>query len=206
MRSPIFYGNIETSHFSDSYFDDGGYSLSQPAYAESKLRIGLTHYNGSLDLYGTVGVIKKPQTQMLVQRRPEIELDLSPIKNSYGGITFYGILELPFSEDRFDSKNANVENQGSILTLGLAPYLDIQHYVSGSRVDFKIGADASTRLYSRRQYIDSDDEILGDASYFLTAAEPIEETLSPFETQGAVGFGFLPGFFRSMYLRECCTL
>ncbi|MBF0440534.1 MAG: hypothetical protein HQK54_01395 [Oligoflexales bacterium] len=193
-----YYGLLDLRQYSETFYDNQNYLIRQPPHGEARLRLGAMYYEGMVDIYGTLGAIKVPSSQKVIQRRPEVEVDYYPISGEYGHIVFYNIVELPFSEGEFDRSNNVVSNQGTVASVGISPVIAIPTVIERNRFIFKIGGDIWTKLYSRRQYVDTSEDVKeGNESLLLRrdeSGEPYEDYASPLYLEGLAGFSFIPAF------------
>jgi len=154
------YSAVELRHHLNTYYDIQGYRARQEPSLHARAKLGATMQEGAIDAYATVGIIKGTQTQQLVQRRPEIEIDVYPLFGTYGQIIQYNIMQLPFAHEdettESDSDNST-DQQGTIYTLGLAPTLVLPYEINGSSLKMKAGFDFWTELFSRKQKRDDED-------------------------------------------------
>lgn len=198
------YTNLELFHQSDYFYDSEDKILKREPSVQVKAQIGTTFQHGSLDLYGTIGAIKLPGTQKMVQRRPEVELDFYPLRLKDASIAIYNRVELPFSDADYDKENAVVSRQGSIYTLGTTPH--VQQIVDAGDVHllFSLTADMWSSFFSRRQFVANGDlSREEDKQFFLTRTdegEPVEAAAPPFQNEYSAGLGIYPLIFRAMVL------
>ena len=196
------YAQFEVFHLDNYYYGTDQKPLKSEPSVQTKLQLGLTMRGGALDVYGTIGAIKMPDTQKVVQRRTEMEADFYPIRDRYGSVVIYNRLELPFSDADYDKDNAKVGRQGTVYTLGATPRVQVTTAVNGVNILFSLAADMWSSFASRRQYIESDETATEtDRAFFLTKAEegqPVEAQSPPLHDEILAGFGLYPLILRSM--------
>jgi len=201
-ESPLggnWYGAVELRHHINTYYDADGFLARQSPFVHARLQLGAQFYSGFIDAYTTLGVYKAPDTQQVLQRRPEIAVDVYPLKNEYVTIQQYNIAQLPYRETRPDPESEETHAYGTVYTFGLAPSVKYPLRFGGLRVDMKLGLDGWTRLYSQPQYTDSYerqdlDEEEGDGRLGLAEGEvdeePIEDSALHYRTLATSGFAF----------------
>ena len=160
---PLSYASVELRHHVNSHFEKNGYAKQYVPSMQFRSQLGLVLYEGHVDLYSTFGVVKYPQTQRILQRRPEINLDFYPIKSPFFKLRQYHYWRLPFSREtsdpatRYESPwDEEADRDGTVYTVGLNPVF--RHKVSTQYGIFegKVGSDLLTRLYSRKQTVQID--------------------------------------------------
>jgi hypothetical protein len=207
-----WYGSVEVRHHANAYYDEGGaYERVDPSM-HVRAQFGAQFYEGMVDAYATLGVFKETQTQQILQRQPEIAVDLYPVKNEHVQILQYNFVQLPVKESNTSKKQTEEEladayNPSTVYTVGLAPTLKLPTTYNGTRIELKTGADGWTRLYSRRQYVEGqdqlayeDDEARSDDHLALNAPqeeEPIEDYAPHYQAQEFAGVVVSPAFARS---------
>lgn len=205
----IWYGSVELRHHINTFYEQEGYLGRQEPSMHARLQLGLQLYNRSLDIYATLGAFKRPKTQQALQRRPEIAADLYLVRNTYFRLLQYNIFQLPFDQ-RSQDENTSIEvdgsQAGSVYIFGLDPQLRAPLLASASKLSVKLGVDAWTKLYSRKQYTtnysepESDDIGKGSA---LTASdtkdvEPIEDTQPHYDVLAYTGLNYDSEYFPNL--------
>lgn len=194
------YANLELRHYTNTYYDSDDYLLRQEPSAHVVAQLGLNLYNGYADLYATLGAVKLAQTQQVLQRRPQIELDIYPVNTDAYSLTQYTIVETPFSESSYDSENAEISRQGSIITLGFAQSLQADVQGSIAHWGFRLGTDLWTELYSRKQPRSIEDSEREQFSLARNGA-PLgdeESEASPFNSEAMAGVTIKPHFLNKL--------
>ena len=156
------YSTFEVRHHLNTYYegktvtDDGDYLDRQEPSLHFRLQLGTQIYGGLLDAYATLGILKKTQTQQILQRRPELSLDIYPIRTKHFTVMQYNMVQLPF-EEREQDPEAEVDgtDAGSIITVGLAPSAKAKMPTSLGTFSVRGVVDGWTRLYSRKRYTDT---------------------------------------------------
>ena len=198
------YVNLELFHQSDYFYDTDDRVLKRDPSVQAKAQIGATFQRGTLDVYGTVGVIKLPGTQKMVQRRPEVEIDFYGLRRSEGSVVIYNRVELPFSDADFDKDNARPSRQGTIYTLGGTPHVQHVSDLGGVHLLVSLTLDAWSSFFSRRQFVSRDDMAREkDESFFLAQEEqgqPVEATAPPVHNEITAGVGIYPLIWRGLVL------
>jgi hypothetical protein len=212
-----FYSTIELRHHVNTYYDAEGYLAKREPSLHARLQFGTQLYSGLIDTYATLGVYKLPSTQQVLQRRPELAVDVYPVRNSYFTLLQYNFIQLPFEKpDEIDARRERESSEdekttdtvdGTIYTIGFAPTVHWPLALGASTLELKTGLDAWTRLYSRRQYTgDFTDEMAEDDGEDRLGldpegsdpdgaeGEPIEDYAMHYQTQYMAGFAFKPSF------------
>ena len=138
-----FYGSVEMRHHVNTYFDEEGYRGKQEPSTHFRFQAGVQLYNSNLDLYGTIGVYKKPQTQQIIQRRPQIALDMHLLRTPTFQLLQYNIIQVPFSNEEQEIESEKVvtdaTDAGTVYTTGLAPTVSHITMAGDSMFKFKFG-------------------------------------------------------------------
>lgn len=192
----ILYGQLELRHYTDNFYDDEGYLSSQKPYISTRGRFGFRLYRGTLDIYTVLGFIKQTETQKVVQKRPLLVADYYPVDHRYGEILIYNMVEAPFSESDFDSRNGDPERQGSIYTIGVAPVVRYDFRVFGGPLWVSFGGDFWTKTYSRRQSLEEDSMTEDEFGLVGTWAEQPEDHVARLYTQYKTGLSYSPDYKR----------
>lgn len=205
-----WYGSVEVRHHANVYYDESGYYERLDPAVHARLQLGAQFYEGMVDAYTTLGVFKETESQQVLQRQPEVALDLYPVKNDYFQLLQYNFVQLPVRRSNTSDKpteedSSEAYNPATVYTVGLAPTVKFPVVSSGTRIEFKAGVDGWTRLYSRKQYVEGE-QILDDedepSRFGLNAPagedqEPIEDRAMHYQGQGLAGIGLSPAFARS---------
>lgn len=204
-----WYGTTEMRHHLNTYYDaEGAYNRQEPS-THARLQLGAQFYEGMLDVYTTLGVFKIPETQQIMQRRPEVALDYYPLRGEYVALLQYNLVQLPVKQSATipmseDERAEAALDPGTVFTLGLAPSVKVPFVAFDSRFDLKAGLDGWTRMYSRRQYLSNakqpaDEDGGDDADPFALSTvdgEPIEDGALHYRSQVMSGVGFAPSGFK----------
>ncbi len=206
-----WYGSIEVRHHANAYYDQSGdYARLDPSM-HVRAQFGAQFYDGLVDTYATLGVFKETETQQVLQRQPEIAVDLYPLKNDYVKILQYNFVQLPVRQSNTSQKQVEEEsvdeyNPSTVYTVGLAPTFKLPVNYNGTKIELKLGGDGWTRLYSRRQYIegeshrdeaDDDDDRLALNTPSESGDEPIEDYATHYQAQEFAGVVLSPAVARS---------
>ena len=196
-----FYSTVEFAHQSDRFFDQAsGEALTKPSL-QTNLQLGHQMRGGQIDMYVTLGAIKSPGTQKVVQRRPEAEFDYYPANMKNFSWVFYNRVNLPFSEADYDKENAKVSRQGSIFTIGSTPKIRGTLSLNGTSFILSLGTDLWGTFYSRRQYIEDANTSPEDRGLLLSGdpeGESIEASVPMFHNEFVGGLGIYPLLIRGL--------
>lgn len=206
------YGSAELRHHLSTYYDEQGFYHHQEPSTHARVQLGTQMYDGKIDLYGTLGAYKRPMTQQIQQRKPELALDAYPYRDEYFTLLVYNILQFPVkSEGYLEEEERGYSGDGTAYILGFSPTAKFRSVMQVPRVDLKVGFDGWTKMYSRKQYtkdyrtasFDEADEGHGNAltnndPNSSSDIEPIEDTALHYKLQGFVGASFGHSALRSM--------
>ncbi len=206
-----WYGSVEVRHHANAYYgESGAYERLDPS-VHVRAQLGAQFYEGMGDAYTTLGVFKESETQQILQRQPEVAVDLYPLKNDYVQIMQYNFVQLPVRESNTSKKQAEEEsveeyNPSTVYTVGFAPTFKLPVNQNGTRIELKTGADGWTRLYSRKQYVEGQtyrEEEDGESERFELNAptrseEPIEDFAPHYQAQEFAGFLLSPAVARAL--------
>lgn len=166
------YGTVELRHHINTYYDKQDYRTRQDPSFHARIKLGASFRQGFIDAYTTLGVIKGPQSQQLVQRRPEFEIDLYPLAIDYVQVVQYHLVELPFSNTEFaDEDSPDPESEGTAYSIGVAPSVSLPVSLARSRLSWKAGVDVWTKLYSKPQYRGHNENEIREDDHFAAAPE-----------------------------------
>lgn len=213
-----WYGTLELRHHINTFYDQDDYLARQDPSAHARIQLGAQLYEGTVDVYTTLGVFKRPRTQQILQRRPEMALDYYPWRSAYGNVLLYNLVRVPFAnEDEDREAEDEVLGTGTVYTIGFAPTLKYPITAAGYQWQPKTGLDLWTRLYSRPQYTteyDLDGESPGDRDQFALDdsgdAKPIEAYAPTYNglyfvglavdpTSGKGAHAELSGYYKSVF-------
>lgn len=204
-----WYGTAEVRHHINTYYDQEGYYARQEPSTHVRLQLGAQFYDGMVDAYATLGVFKIPETQEIMQRRPEVAVDLYPYRNEYFTLTQYNLLQLPVKAQSTvpmneDDRAETLLDDSASYTFGLAPTGHLPFQAIQAKFDVQLGLDGWTRLYSRRQYTTdvrpADDEEDDDLALTTAPEEqaPLEDTAMHYRSQAFGGIGLSPVNMRDL--------
>lgn len=157
-----YYGFLELRHHLNTYYGDGNEVVSREPTMNLRLQLGKLLYNGRVDAFLTVGMIKIPKTLQILERRPEFQIDFYPYKDDIFVLRQYSMARLPGlvlrEEDLDDPLPTPQPNRGTQLTtatefiFGLAPYLQLNLSSQRGMFHSRLGFDVWTSYYSQRQF------------------------------------------------------
>lgn len=202
-KSVRYYGQLDLRHYTRTWFDGKNYLDRQEPSVHVLARAGASFYKNKLDIYGTAGFIKTAETQRLVQRRPELEVDYYPVSGTYGQVVLYNLLRLPFSEPGWETSADSPEQQGSVLITGVAPVFVMPLRPGGTRLNLKAGLDMWTYFYSRTQVVDQEDQKDEFEGFFLkksATGEPVEDSKSPLYSKILTGAAWTPDARQDLHI------
>lgn len=162
--SPQLYGSVDLRHQINSYYDELGEQRKQDPALHARYQLGIQLYHGKLDIYGTTGIIKHPQTRQIIQRRPQFAMDIHWLNHQHFTLTQFNIIHLPFNssskpdgvdprfEDLEDFDLSPPDSDHTIYVLGLQPVAKTKIKLSDLDVPIRFGANLSSSFYSRPQY------------------------------------------------------
>lgn len=203
-----WYGTAELRHHSNTYYDTEGALKRQEPSVHARLQLGAQFYEGLIDAYVTMGVFKVPETQQLMQRRPELAFDYYPLHGENVSVLQYNMVQLPVKTSATipineDEKYEMSLDPGAIYTIGLAPSAKFPFQALSSRFEVKGGLDGWTRMFSRRQFtseyfVPQDDEVDDGGPFALapTDSDPIEDYALHYRAQAMSGFSWSPLAFK----------
>ncbi len=162
-----FYGSFDLRHTVNDYFSETGKRLRRDPALHAKLRLGGKFYGDTIDLSAGFGGTKLPASQRVYQNRPDIMVDVYPLKSRFINVMFYANAMFPvrssdldpteFSDgDRYDQDYRRAMD-ATIMTAGVAPNVKLETYTRFGRLFARLGADAWTRVYSKPLYIEEGD-------------------------------------------------
>jgi hypothetical protein len=203
-----FYGVLDVRHTTNDYFDEEGQRLRRDPALHAKLRIGGRFYGNTVDISTGVGGTKLPASQRVYQNRPDIMVDVYPIKGQMLNFLVYANAMLPvrsedqdpteFSDgDRYD-RDYRRAMDATVMTAGLAPNFKAETILGIGRVFILAGANAWTRMYSKPLYIQESDGsrdlgLLSEKSPLVEKA--FEDRAMRYVHQETVGIGYSPSFY-----------
>lgn len=190
------YATVEMRHHINTFYDDQGFYERQEPSLHARFQLGARFYGGVVDTYATLGAYKFSGTQQVLQRRPEVGVDVRPLKHENFEILQYSLFQLPYRETLPDPETQEGGEMGTVILIGLAPTAKLPLSGAGARWEVKAGGDAWTRLFSRRQYTDdyrADGRSYGEdeeGRLFLTDGteqEPVEDTNLHYRSLWTIG-------------------
>ena len=181
--APQWYASLVFRHHINTFYDTDGYLGRQEPTVHARAQFGAQFYDRMLDVYGTVGVYKRPETQQVLQRRPELSIDFYPFSGTYFSLLQYNTVQFPF-EAREQDPEADVTSSeaGSVYTVGVAPMAKYPFTWFNSKWKWKAGVDGWTKMYSRKQYTgdyesENEDE---EGRLSLTSSKEEDESIEDF--------------------------
>lgn len=207
-----WYGSVEIRHHANAYYGQtGAYERVDPS-VHVRAQFGAQFYDGLVDAYATLGVFKETETQQILQRQPEVAVDLYPLKNDYVQVLQYNFIQIPVRQSNTSQKQAESEsvdeyNPSTVYTVGLAPTFKLPVNYNGTKVELKTGADGWTRLYTRKQYVEGqsyrgeeedDDGRLALNQPKSDQGEEMEDYAPHYQAQEFAGFVLSPAVLRTL--------
>ena len=200
------YGTLELRHHVNTYYDKDDYLAGQEPSVHARMKLGARFYGGAIDAYGTLGVYKRPRTQVVYQRRPELELDFYPLRLGSFTLLQYNLIKLPFSskdsvlaEDT--GRDVTVDtSEGTVYEFGIAPIVRWTHPTAYGDVRLMAVTDNWTKLYSRPQYTsdyteDYEEREFGLGPEATAEEEPIEDYAPHYFSHVMVASGFRSNYW-----------
>lgn len=162
-----FYGLLDLRHTVNDYYSSTGERLRRDPAIHAKLRMGGKFYGDTVDVSAGFGGTKLPASQRVYQNRPDVMVDVYPIKSRFINVMIYANAMFPvrssdldpteFSDgDRYD-RDYRRAMDATIMTAGIAPNAKLETYTRMGRLFARAGADAWTRVYSKPLYIEEGD-------------------------------------------------
>ncbi len=189
------YGSVEVRHHTNTYYDNQGLYNRQEPSVHTRMQLGAQMYEGRVDFYGTLGVYKRPLTQQIQQRKPELALDFYPLKSDLMTLLVYNIVQFPVRNPDYmhDEEREEEHGDGTTYIFGISPTMRFRSVMQVPKIDLKFGMDGWTKMYSRKQYTGEyivDDEGDGRGSALTSNEEEIEDTAMHYKLQGFAGASF----------------
>ncbi len=201
-NSSGFYGSMELVHITNRHDDLNDRAVKSEALGQFRLIAGYLSSESVLDFYMTFGATKIPNSQQMVARRPEAELDLHLYKDSDIDAMVYVINKFPWRDDPLDPENSMIQRQGSETALGGKVYVGAQKLSSAQWLGIFGGADIWTKVYSRKQYLFEDGESDNESFSLVrnNQGEVIEDDRQHLFSEVHAGFGHVPNWLPSLSL------
>ena len=199
------YGSVEVRHHVNTYYDKQGFYNRQEPSLHTRIQLGAQMYEGRVDFYGTLGVYKRPETQQIQQRKPELALDFYPVKSDMLTLLVYNIVQFPVRNPDYlhDEEREEEHGDGTTYIFGVSPTARFRSVMNVPKIDLKFGLDGWTKMYSRKQYTGEyivDDEGDGHGSALTSNEEEIEDTAMHYKLQGFGGASFGVAALRDVLL------
>jgi hypothetical protein len=208
-----FYGLLDLRHTSNDYYDENAKLARRDPALHGKLRIGGNFYNRSVDVSLGVGAAKLPASQRVYQKRPDVTVDVYPLRGANFNLLVYGNALFPvraedldpteFADgDRYD-RDYRRAIDATVIAVGLAPNVKFEKTLALGRPTITFGADAWTRMYSKPIYISESDGSrgLGLVSVDSPVIEkPFEDRAMRYVHQETIAIGFSPAVLSSLQL------
>jgi len=199
------YGLVDLRHTVNDYYNDSGEMIRRDPALHAKLRMGGNFYNKTLDVSMGVGAAKLPASQRLYQKRPDLTVDMYPLRGQLFNLLVYANALFPVRADDLDptefadgdryDRDYRRAIDATVISLGLAPNAKIELTSSIGKTSMTLGADAWTRMYSRPIYISEED---GSRDLGLLATDapivdkPFEDRAMRYVHQESIALGFSP--------------
>lgn len=195
---PRYFGEVSLS-YQEIMPTDSSESMELLPSMHLRGKVGLQFWKGRGEAFLSGGAIKLPDSIKFIQKRPYLEVDFYPLLGPYGQVAQYHVIHAPFSDATYQKSYGEPEQQGAIYTIGLAPTLILPLRNSWFHVDWKIGTDIWTRLYSRSQKISS--QQVSPASFSLLERDGILEDEDPtWQVLASAGLSVSPLFLKNMLI------
>lgn len=199
------YGLLDVRHTTNDYFNDQGGRLRRDPAMHAKLRLGMKFYGETLDISAGFGGAKLPASQRAYQKRPDIMVDMYPVKGRMINILVYANAMFPvrstdldpteFADgDRYD-RDYRRAIDATVMSVGAAPNLKFEGAFAIGKTSLTVGADAWTRMYSKPLYIEESD---GSRDIGLLDNEaplvekPFEDRAMRYVHQETIALGYSP--------------
>ncbi len=192
------YGSVELRHHLSAYYNETAQESQEPS-AHFRGQLGFSLYDGFVDTYATFGFIKTPKTQQITQRRPELALDVYPLRHENLVIRQYNLVKFPgdsvIPEGREDD---DALRDGSIYLVGLSSLFKAPFLTALGDIEGVFGVDGWTKFYGNKQYLEEDEDSQERYRYGLTGEaqfeEPIEDYANRYYGLQMTGVKFKPNF------------
>jgi hypothetical protein len=195
-----FYGSMEMVHVTNRYDDLNDRPVKSEALGQFRLIAGYLSAESTLDFYMTFGATKIPNSQQVVARRPEAELDLHLHKTADIDAMVYVINKFPWRDDPLDPENSIVQRQGSETALGGKINFGTQKLSAVQWLGIFGGADVWTKVYSRKQYVfeENDPDTEGFSLVRNDNGQMIEDDRQHLFSEAHGGFGHVPNWLPNL--------
>jgi hypothetical protein len=200
-RRAGLYSNFEMVHLLDSYHDQEDLIVERAAATQARLVMGYASPGGKLEMFGTLGAIKLPNSQQVIERRPELEVDAYVEHNANLKLLTVAIAKAPFSDSTYDRQNNLVQHHGTIVQTGLRLLVEEQNIASLNWLGIYAGTEGFTNFYSRQQYVHSEPQYKDEALSLVetpSSSEPIEDSKQHFNSEASMGFTLRPSWFSGL--------
>ena len=151
------YASLELQHQLNTYLNTDDISKQDPA-VHFNGQVGSILYDGILDLYLTLGVIKKPRTQAFDKKRTKLSANFYILKSPFFKVRQYHMWTLPDSQNHrnqsYDSRwEEELHRKGIVYQIGINP--ELMYTGTYKKISFEIsnGVDVNTHFYTQRQYM-----------------------------------------------------
>jgi hypothetical protein len=218
------YGMFDLRHTTTDYYGADDARLKRDLALHAKLRIGAKFYGETLDISAGVGGAKLPGSQRTYQKRPDVTVDMYPLKGRVFKILAYANAYFPvrqtdqdpteFSDgDRYD-KDYRRAMDATVMSVGLAPAMKLEGSFGVGKISTTFGLDGWTRMYSKPLYIEESASVrsLGLIKEDENQVDkPFEDTAMRYVHQESAALGYTPsiwprlqveyaGYYESRYL------
>lgn len=213
VDSARFYGSAEGRHVMNDYYSETGERIRRDPAFHGRLQLGARFYGDRLDVSGAVGAVKMPASQAIYQKRPELLVDIYPIKGQYFNLMWYNMLQFPvrdsdrdpteFADSDLYEQDARRGLDATVFTTGLAPVLKTEWRMFGGKYLVRAGADGWTKMYSKPLYVDESNSPGGEGVGLVSEAEepadkPFEDRAMRYVHQESLAVGWTPSFLSSL--------
>lgn len=207
-----FYGLLDLRHTSNDYYDENGKIARREPAMHGKLRLGGGFYNRAVDVSLGVGAAKLPASQRVYQKRPDVTVDVYPVRGEMFNLLVYGNAMFPVRAadldpteyadgDRYD-RDYRRAIDATVIAIGLAPNMKFERSLAIGRPTVTLGADAWTRMYSKSIFISESD---GSRSLGLVSSQapvidkPFEDRAMRYVHQETIAVGLSPAFLPALH-------
>jgi|GEM_PF-1266080 len=201
-RKVGLYSSFEMVHLLDSYHDQEDFLVERSAATQARLVMGYASPGGKLEMFATLGAIKLPNSQQVIERRPELEVDAYIENNANLKLLTVGIAKAPFSDSTYDRQNNLDQHHGTIVQTGLRLLVEEQSISSLNWLGIFAGAEGFTNFYSRPQYVHTKPTHKDESLSLVEPAdtsEPVADSKQHYNSEASMGFTLKPSWFNGMH-------
>lgn len=190
------YGRIELRQYSLRLVDEDNATISEPARIELRPILGAKLYGGLMDIKATFGLIKKPPTEVVDSRRPELEATLDAFKLDFGTTRPYARSYLPHDGSPTETE-IGLRQLGTVPTLAFGNALELVYELEACGVVLDRAQDAKITNGSGRPA--SEYGLKGEEKDG-TVTEPEFERNMSYRSKALIGSMFKPGSLPALSL------